>query len=437
MPPWQGVAGQMIVSFFPPGGSAQNQGFQSWKQMGIWYQGLTSGRRDASPELKQKVASLTSSASTPFAKMKALGDFTQRDIRYVAIELGIGGWQPHPATEVFTHHYGDCKDKATLMGAMLHEIGIDSYYVVINSERGSVTPETPAHVGGFDHAIIAIKLPEGTADSSLAATMAHPKFGKILFFDPTDELTPFGQLNGALQANYGLLVTPDGGELVELPELPPAMNGIQRTAKLSLSATGTVSGEVQETRVGDRAWSQRWALRTVTKDADRIKPIETLLSRSLGTFQITKASVGNLQLTDQPFMYNYSVVAQNYAKTAGNLLLVRPRFIGNKSTDLLETKEPRKYPVEFDGPSRDTDTFEITLPTGYEVDDLPPPVNADYSFASYHSKTEVNGNTLKYTRTFEVKELSVPLSKVEDLKKLYRVIAGDERNTAVLKPAAH
>ncbi len=437
MPPWQGVAGQMIVSFFPPGGSAQNQGFQSWKQMGIWYQGLTSGRRDASPELKQKVTLLTSSASTPIAKIKALGEFAQRDIRYVAIELGIGGWQPHAAAEVFTHHYGDCKDKATLMGAMLHEIGVDSYYVVINSERGSVTPETPAHMGGFDHAIIAIKLPDGVTDGALIATMVHPKLGKILFFDPTDELTPFGQLNGALQANYGLLVTPDGGELVELPELPPAMNGIQRTAKLNLSATGTVSGEVQETRVGDRAWSQRWALRTVTKDADKIKPIETLLSHSLATFQITKASVGNLQLTDQPFMYYYSVVAQNYAKAAGNLLLVRPRFIGNKSSDLLETKEPRKYPVEFEGPSRDTDTFEIILPAGYEVDDLPPPVNADYSFASYHSKTEVNGNTLKYTRTFEVKELSVPLSKVEDLKKLYRIIAGDERNTAVLKPAAH
>jgi len=107
MPPWQGVAGQMIVSFFPPGGSAQNQGFQNWRQMGIWYQGLTSGRRKASPELKQKVASLTSSASTPLAKMKTLGEFAQRDIRYVAIELGIGGWQPHSAAEVFTHHYGD------------------------------------------------------------------------------------------------------------------------------------------------------------------------------------------------------------------------------------------------------------------------------------------------------------------------------------------
>ncbi len=437
MPPWQGVAGQMIVSFFPPGGSAQNKGFQNWKEMGVWYLGLTNGRRDASPELKQKVALMVSASGTPLAKMKAIAEFVQRDIRYVAIELGIGGWQPHPAAEVFSHHYGDCKDKATLMGAMLHEVGIDSYYVVINSQRGTVTPETPAHMGGFDHAIIAIKLPDGVTDASLAATTNHAKLGNILFFDPTDELTPFGQLNGALQANYGLLVTPEGGKLVKLPQLPPAMNGIQRTAKLSLSATGTLSGDVREVRVGDRAWSQRWQLRTVTKDADRIKPIETLLSYSLGTFQITKASVGNLQLTDQPFLYIYSVVAANYAKTAGNLLLVRPRFIGNKSSDLLETKEPRKYPVEFDGPSQDTDTFEITLPAGYEVDDLPPPVNADYGFASYHSKTETNGNTLKYTRTFEVKELSVPLSKVEDLKKLYRIIAGDERNTAVLKPASH
>jgi hypothetical protein len=49
----------------------------------------------------------------------------------------------------------------------------------------------------------------------------------------------------------------------------------------------------------------------------------------------------------------------------------------------------------------------------------------------------VSGNVLRYTRTFEVKETSVPVSKVEDLKKLYRIIASDERNTAVLKPAMH
>jgi hypothetical protein len=435
MPPWPGVAGQMIVSFYPPGGAAQNKAFQSWQQMGVWYQGLISGRQDASPEVKQKVAALTASAGTPLEKMKTVAGFAQKDIRYVAIELGIGGWQPHPASEVFTHHYGDCKDKVTLMSAMLRELGIENYYVVINSERGSVTPQTPAHMGGFDHVIIAIKLPANVTDSLLVATMVHPKLGKLLFFDPTDEMTPFGQLYGPLQANYGLLVAPDGGELIELPQLPPASNGISRTAKLSLSPTGTLSGDVNEVRVGDRASAQRWALRTVTKDADRIKPIEALLSQSLTTFQITKATIGNLQLTDKAFLYDYSLVAQNYAKTAGNLLLVRPRVLGSRASDLLETKEARKYPVEFEGPSRDTDTFEIKLPQGYEVDDLPPPVNADYSFASYHSKAEVDGNTLRYTRTFEVKELSVPLSKVDDLKKLYRIIANDERNTAVLKPA--
>lgn len=82
---------------------------------------------------------------------------------------------------------------------------------------------------------------------------------------------------------------------------------------------------------------------------------------TLATFEMTKASVGNLHTTDPPFVHDYSVT-RNHAKTAGNLLLLRPRFIGNKSSDLLESKEPRKYPVEFDGPSRDTDAFEIALP---------------------------------------------------------------------------
>jgi hypothetical protein len=147
--------------------------------------------------------------------------------------------------------------------------------------------------------------------------------------------------------------------------------------------------------------------------------------------------VSNVQQIDEPFGYNYSMVADGYAKPAGNLLLVRPRIIGNKSSDLLETKEARKFPVEFTGPSLDSDTFEITLPPGYEVDDLPPPVDADFAFASYHSKTEVNGNKLRYTGTFEVKEVTVPLAQVDNLKKLYRLIASDERNTAVIKPAGN
>ena len=433
MPPMQGLLGQMIISFFPAEGLKDKE-FSNWPEMGKWYWNLERGRVDASPDIKEKVASLTLDKPNVLDKMKALANFVQDDIRYVAIELGIGGWQPHPAPEIFTHLYGDCKDKATLMGSMLHEIGVNSFQVAINTDRGSVTPSTPAH-RGFNHVILAIKLPGEISDPSLVAVMQHPTLGKLLFFDPTNELTPFGQIGGYLQENYGLLVTPEGGELVELPKQPGDMNGIRRSAKLTLSESGMLTGDVEEFRVGDRAAVERWKLRTVTNDKDRLKAIEELLSGSLSNFQITKATVVNFTQTTQPFGFRYSFAAQNYAKNAGGLLLVRPRIIGVKSKALLETKEPRQFPVEFEGPVRDTDTFEITIPAGYVVDDLPPPVDADFGFASYHSKTEAKGNLLNYTRTFEVKELSVPVSKADDLKKFYRIIASDERNTAVLKPA--
>ncbi len=433
MPPLRGLAGQMIVSFFPAGGTAMN-GFSNWKGMGDWYRNLTVGRRDPSPEIKQKVAELTVNAKTPLAKMQVLAQFIQTDIRYVAIELGIGGYQPHPAAEIFSHRYGDCKDKATLLGSMLHEIGVESYYVTIYNRRGAVGPNTPASAS-FNHAILAIKLPDGLSDASLVATFDHPKLGKLLFFDPTDELTPYGQISGELQANYGLLVEPDGGELVQLPQEPSPMNSIARKAKFSIDPTGKLSGDVNEVRVGDRAWSERWAYRLASKSTDRIKPVETILGGSLSNFHITHASVVNPTQTDQPFGFNYSFEADNYAKNVGGLLLVRPRVLGEKASGVLETKEPRKFPVEFRGPSRDTDVFEITVPAGYEVDDLPPPTDADYSFASYHSKTEVSGNVIRYTRTFETKELSVPASRAYELKKFYRTITSDERNTVVLKAA--
>jgi len=432
MPPFEGVAGLMIVSFFPPGGAAGKE-FSNWREMGTWYWNLENDRFAASPQIKQEVTALTTSASTVLDKMNVLASFVQHDIRYVSIELGIGGWQPHLAQDVFAHRYGDCKDKANLLRSMLQQIGVSSFPVAINTERGSITPQTPAY-RGFDHQIIAIQLPDGVVSPTLIATLQHPKLGKLLFFDPTNEWTPFGQIGGYLQANYGLLMTPDGGELVELPTQSSAMNSIVRTAKLTLDPSGMLQGHVKEVRLGDRAWYERGRLLTMTRDADRVKPIESLLGGSLSNFRVTSARLVNLQQTSLPFGFEYSFEAVNYAKNAGGLLLVRPRVIGTKSSALLETKEPRKFPIEFEGPVQDTDNFEITLPAGYEVDDLPPPVDAEFGFASYHSKTEAKGNTIEYTRTFEVKELSVPVSKADELKKFYRIIASDERNTAVLKP---
>jgi len=431
MPPFRTVAGFMAISLFPAGG--KNEGFKDWNSMAKWENNLASGRRDASPEIKQKVTQLTASAPTSLAKMNALAAFMQKEIRYVAIQLGIGGWQPHPAADVFTHRYGDCKDKATLLSSMLHEIGVESYYLDVNTQRGVITPETPA-TRWFDHVILAIKLPDGIASPSLRMVMEHPKLGKLLIFDPTDEYTPFGELSGELQASYALLVTSDGGELVKVPQLPTTTNGIRRVGKLLLTPNGMLSGDIVDTRVGDFAAEMRATLKSAAKDSDRVKPLESMLSQSLPNFTLTKAAVTNLHEQASPFSFQFSFVAAGYAKSAGNLLLLRPRVLGSKTNGLLETKEPRQFPVIFEGPRRDTDEIEIQLPQGYEVDDLPPPVDLDYSFASYHSKTEAVGNSLRYTRTFEIKELSVPMNKIDDLRKFYRAIGGDERNNAVLKP---
>ncbi|MGO9862488.1 MAG: DUF3857 domain-containing transglutaminase family protein [Terriglobales bacterium] len=432
MPPRSGVAGQMIVSFFPSGGTPQHNEFADWNGMGQWYRDLAGNRNQASEQIKQEVAALTAAKTSPLEKMQALAQFMQQDIRYVAIELGIGGWQPHPAPDIFFHRYGDCKDKATLMISMLREIGIEAHYVIINAYRDAVTRDEPAH-NAFNHAITAITLPNGLSDPSLVATLQHPKLGKILFFDPTDELTPFGYIRGQLQANYGLLVTPDGGELLQLPRQRPEFNGIQRTGTLVLDASGNLQGKIREIRLGDRALDERRTLRNTTKESDRIKPVEQLLADSLATFQITSLRIANVMETDRPLVFDYSFQAPGYAHAVGDMLLVRPRILGSKSSGILETAEPRRFAIELASAVSDSDTFEISLPPGYRVVDLAPPVDADFDFASYHSKTEVSGNTLRYVRKLELKELTVPANHADELKKFYRIINTDEQSTVVLK----
>jgi len=433
MPPAPAIEGRLVLTYFPRDPSMRQKTFDSWRELGTWYGSLAAGRRQLTPDIRQKVAALTSGSKTSLEKIRALAAFAQRDIRYVAIEIGIGGYQPHTAQEVFANRFGDCKDKATLLSTMLREVGIESYYLFIHSRRGVVVPEYPPSVT-FNHAILAIRIPDEVPASAVFAVKNHEKLGRLLFFDPTDTVTPLGYLPATLQSNYGLLVTEQGGELVELPLLPPAANRLIRVGKMTLNTLGTLTGEVQEVRWGEPAISRRYELLEKPGN-DRAKVLESFLSRFLGGFILTRAQVGNLEKYDDNLVLNYSFLADNYAKIAGPLLLVRPRVLGQKSTDLLERKE-RRYPVEFPAASLEIDTFEIALPIGYEVDELPLPVSVDYGFAAYQSKVEVSGSVLRYSRTYQVKEVLVPIQRLDELKRFYRQIAADERNSAVLRRSA-
>jgi transglutaminase-like putative cysteine protease len=108
-----------------------------------WQTGLASGKRDATPEISSKVAEITAGRTTSQLKMEEIAQFIQKDIRYVAIEIRNWRLAATLGQRRFVHRYGDCKDKATLMSSMLKLMGIDSYYLFINTRRGAIGPETP------------------------------------------------------------------------------------------------------------------------------------------------------------------------------------------------------------------------------------------------------------------------------------------------------
>jgi hypothetical protein len=431
MPFWESIAGRMMLSFY---GDARTRGKAAakWDELALWYAGLTQDRATASPEIAAMAKQLTANASDFVSKVSALTGFMQRQIRYVAIEIGIGGYQPHLAADTFRNRYGDCKDKANLLVSMLHEVGIPAAYVLVHTERGFVTPDAPG-VGSFNHAITAIEVPSSTQPLNLSSIVTTKSGKKYVIFDPTDPYTPFGQLRADLQGSYGLLSTAAGGELIQLPILLPDTNELNRVAHLKLQPDGSLIGDVQETRTGENAWSSRYALLS-SEDIERSKRLDHFLGGFLTGFTVNSSGVENLENYDRDLVLKYSFTAKNYAKNAGPLILVRPRVLGEKEMRIA-TDKPRKFPVQFSAASHQTDIFEIELPQGYSVDELPEPVKVDVGFAEYESKTEVSGQTLRYTRAYTVKKLLVPTSDEASLKRLFGTIYADERNSAVLKKA--
>jgi hypothetical protein len=430
MPAWGSVAGHLFLAFSPPGKTPQ---LSTWAGIGGWFVELSKDRREASDAMRGKVAELVAGKASELEKIRALAEFAQRDVRYVSIQLGIGGYQPHAATEVFKHLYGDCKDKATLLGVMLKEIGIDSMPVVVNSERTHVRTDTPPSLQ-FDHVIIAIRLPRNLQDKSLLSVAGGGE-ERLLYFDPTDELTPLGRIRGQLQGSVGLLALADNSRLVTLPQLPPEQNGVSRTAKLALSEQGVLSGEIKERITGQEAMMQRGFLRSSTRQSDTTKVIEARLAESLSSFQLSNATPRNREASELPLEWDYHISAASYARRSGDLLMVRPRVLGIHAATLANQDKPRVHDLMLSEPRLHQDEVVIDLPAGYTVDSLPPPLEVEAGFAIYRSRSEVTGSQLKYTRSYEVRDLLVPAAKVVDFLRLHREIARDERAVVVLKKA--
>src|SRR5215472_8016857 len=297
MPAWRSVAGQFGLSFAPKASTSPDINNSTWAQIGRWYSELTSGRREITPSIRDKAEGIAGGVTDPLMKVRRLAHYVQHGIRYVAIEIGIGGYQPHAAQDVLASGYGDCKDKATLLNAMLHEAGIDSYFVLINSDRDYLSRDFPSLLS-FNHVILAIRLPRQADNQGnsqrLLATLSEAKPGPLLIFDPTDRSTSLGYLPPILQSNDGLLVTDEGGEMVKLPLLPPITNRLLRQATLTLDKSGNLQGTVSEMRSGFPAARLRERLLNLPK-AQRQKVFQNLLTDLLDGAVLTRASLSGLE----------------------------------------------------------------------------------------------------------------------------------------------
>lgn len=430
MPTWRSVSGQFGVSFSPKPSDSASQNNGSWAQIGRWYAQTAKGRREVTPAIRDKAREIAAGTANPMETIERLASYVQRNVRYVAIEIGIGGYQPHAAQEVFASGYGDCKDKATLLSAMLREVGIDSYYVLINDNRDYLSPDFPSMLA-FNHVILAIRLPDDAVVATTMPILLHEKLGRLLLFDPTDDSTPLGYLPPSLQASQGLLVTDAQGELVRTPLAPPSANRILRIATLSLDTNGVLKGTIEEVRTGPFATVLRDSLLNLPAK-QRQTILQSMLTRMIDGAVLTGARVSFLREFTATLTLSYDLTVPAYAQHTGNLFLFRPCVLGRDGSSVLQGK-PRKLPLVFPYATSESDMVDIALPAEYPIDEVPKEARYNYPFANYKSETKTSGHELHYSRTYERKDVRIPLEKLGDLKNLYSDITDDERGYAILR----
>jgi transglutaminase-like putative cysteine protease len=433
-PSMRAVALRLGLTFMPPSPGA-GHAFTSWTDLALWHSQLSEESVKDSPEIQERVKQLTASAGSADDKMRALAGFVQKDIRYVAIEIGIGGYQPHPAPATFRNKYGDCKDKATLLVVMLRDAGIQAYPVVVHSSRGVVRPEFPSPYQ-FNHMIVAIRVPDGSTLAATDAAMDAEKLGRLLIFDPTSEYWPVGSLPDYLQDGQALLVAGAQSRLMRLPTAPPESSRLTRVGELKLATDGTVTGNINETYTGSYAAHLRDTLADMNRK-EKGYLIEFILSQMQGSPTITHSEIVDQYEIAKPIVIRYEFRTRDFGKQIRDLMLVPLLTVRASGGTAIEWKDvsgaARKQPLEFEHSGVYSESDTMQLPAGFTVDEVPDALKLSNPALSYASRVENVGKELKYQREYRVINLTVPVTDLDKLRAVYREIRADEQRSAVLK----
>lgn len=426
-PTWINLAARLAVNYFPGEGTrapaARN--FDSWAEVSRWYTELADPQLTLDERVAAKARELTANSKTELERIRAIATFVQK-IQYISIQIGVGRWRPHSASQVLAKSYGDCKDKANLMRAMLKTLDITAYPVLIFSGDPTFVREVWVSPSQFNHCIVAIKVGDGTESPAI---IQHPKLGRLLIFDATDDQTPLGDLPDDEQGTLALIAAGDAGSLVRMPSMPADSSRLDREADIELAADGTITGRLQERSVGQAAVNERRAFNGLST-AEYRQMIEHWMTRGATAVKVTRVQPAD-DGANGKFGLDVDFSAPAYAQLMQNRLLVFKPAIVSRRESLSLTNVKRKHPVVLTSNAY-SETVRIKLPAGFEVDEMPDPVKLDTSFGSYTTSYEVKDGHLVFKRKLLQSAATIPVEQYNSVRSFFEKIRAAEQAPVVL-----
>ncbi len=397
--------------------SVQLSTFQSWEDVGAWYAFLERTRRQPDEAIKVKAAELVQGKSSDMEKVKALYDYVSRNIRYVSLSFGLGRIQPHSAGEVLANGYGDCKDKNTLLAALLQTQGIQSSSVLIGLQR-KLDPDVPSP-SQFDHMITRV-----------------PVGGQEIWLDSTSGVLPFRMLMAATRDKQALLVMQDGKSgLVRTPADLPFQAVDQTNIDASLGETGKMTMQIAAITRGDREVGFRFALRQIP--GNHWKDLFEAMLQRMG---MKGAEIDNLQVsdpsdTDNPLRINLTATVGNFFDWSAPEPKIKLPFMqmslgGEPGLDEDE-KTPEKV-IKLGAPADTQVEVVLKVPDKFTVQ-APIGVDIRRDYAEYHSSYKLEGDQLTSVRELKQLVRELPYERLQEYEAFQRALAADQAQEIVLE----
>jgi len=428
-PSVRNIAARIAVNYAPDNASQSvNRAFADWTAVSRWGSSLHDPQVIVDDAVAARARELTVNSKTELEKIRVIGSFVQ-NLQYISIDIGVGygnGMKPRPSNMVLGRGYGDCKDKANLMRAMLKALKIEAYPIAIYSGDPNFVREEWASPGQFNHCIIAVRVSDETKTPTV---MNHAKLGRLLIFDATDPFTPVGDLPDYLQGSMALIMAGENGGLSKMPITPPETDFLERNVEVNLSAEGEIKGTISEKASGQTSSIFRREFRALSASQYK-QVIEGWLTRGATGAQLGKVTP-NDKHSEASFDLDVEFSAPHYAQLMQDRLLVfKPVIVGRRGGIFL-TEIKRDQPVMLDSNSmRETVTFN--LPNGFVVDEMPDAITLETPFGKYTTRYETKDNKLIFSRSLVTNRITVPVEKYNSVKDFYSKIMAAEQSPVVL-----